>query len=114
MSEEVTGNVNGMFPGKYMKPGDLEGQTYVGVIDKVVKEEVGQDKELKNVLYFKENEQGLVLNKTRTLAIALLHGEVVGQWKGKAIAIKAGKTKFGSKIVDCIDVDSKVPATTAA
>ena len=56
---------NEVFPSKYLAQGDLDqnGDTLVTVSSSGF-EPVGQDKEKKFVVYFKEIEKGLICNKT--------------------------------------------------
>jgi hypothetical protein len=109
------------FPGKYRKAADYE-KPAVLAIDVVYKEAVGQEKETKPVIYFKdEDPRGLVLNKTNANMLATLFGRETGTWKGKEVELYSTKVQFGMEMVDSIRIreapepfyDDDVPELTA-
>jgi len=52
------------------------------------REEVGQDKEPAIVLYFKEEDRGLILNKTALrFMVALTGSEDTDEWVGKQVVL---------------------------
>ncbi len=87
---------------------DLNGKTVKVTIDEVFYEEVHNPKtskkEWKTVISMKGAEKRLVLNVTKSKAIASWHGVNPKQWSGKAIELKAGTTKMAGVDVDCINV----------
>ena len=90
------------FPSKYRKAADYP-QPMVETIDKVYTEPVGQDKEMKPVIYFKGgDDKGCVLNKTNATILANLHGRDTAKWKGKEVEVYATKVQFGAEMVDSI------------
>jgi hypothetical protein len=103
-----------MFPGSYLKAGDLQGKAHILTIDSLVEEEIGEPKESKWVLKFVGKERGLVLNKTNTNAIADLHGDETDNWKGKEVVLYPTKTEFAGKSVDCIRVKLPEPVVEVA
>lgn len=98
-------NIQEAFPSKYLKAHDLKGNTVSVVIDRVEFETVGQEKELKPVVYFQGKDKGMILNKTNANKIMqLLESPVTEEWKGGRIALYPTETNFGGEVVDCIRV----------
>jgi hypothetical protein len=95
--------VGDLYPSKYLKASDLDGQEYALVMSHVDMEQM-PDGEHKAVLYFSNANKGLVLNKTNAEMIALMHGGETDDWQGHKITLKPDKTQMGGKIVDCIRV----------
>ena len=97
-------NVNDVFPSKYLKASDLGQSNVVVTMSHSELEDVGQDGELKPVLYFKGKTKGLVLNKTNANAIASMYGPEMDNWSERQITLFATQTDFAGKIVPCIRV----------
>ena len=98
-------NINDAFPSKYLKASDLQGAEPVVAIDRVDFEPVGQKREMKAILYFKNKEKGLVLNKTNANKIVdLLGTAITEEWEHARIRLYATETQFGGETVDCIRV----------
>lgn len=106
-------HINEMIPSKWLKFSDLKGRTHEVVIDKIVTEEVGQQREQKWIMYFVGKQKGMVLNPTKIKVMNSLHGPHTDGWIGKAISISPGKTPFKGDIVDCINVAASLNAKTA-
>ena len=53
--------VSDAFPSKYLKAGEFSNRTIKVTIDKVIFEEIGQNKDKKPVMYFQKVQKGLVL-----------------------------------------------------
>lgn len=105
------------FPSKYISNPDLKGEDRTIKIKDCLLEEVG--KEQQPVLYFYGVAKGLVLNKTRAAVIEdELGTDETDDWQGEWITIRPGRTTFGGKMVDTIEVLSgpaaKKLATAAA
>jgi len=102
------------FPSKYLKAGDLGESGAVVTISRMAVEPVGQNKEIKPVLYFAGKEKGMVLNKTNAKKIASLVGSAdMDDWTGKTIRLYASETEFNGDTVECIRVKA-AGATKAA
>ena len=100
-------NINEAFPSQYLKASDLKGRTITVEIDRVETEPVGQNKEMKLILYFIGKDKGLVLNKTNASKIAsLLESQNTEDWHGCAIALYPTETSFQGDQVECIRVKS--------
>lgn len=96
-------NLDQMYPSKWLKAGDLQGQTVPVVITRVVMEDVG-DEAGKPVAYFQNRDKGLVLNKTNAMSIGLVHGSDTDTWTGKTIELFPAVVMFQGQNVPCIRV----------
>lgn len=90
--------ISEMFPSKYIKADDLQGQRLLLTIMSVTIEEVGE-KEHKPVMRFVGKEKGLVLNKTNATSIAQIYGDDTMAWSGQRIELMAVPTTFNGKQV---------------
>ncbi len=96
-------NLDQMYPSKWLKAGDLQGQTIPVIISRVMMEDVG-DEAGKPVAYFQGKEKGLVLNKTNAMSIGLVHGQETDGWVGKTIELFPAVVMFQGQNVPCIRV----------
>ncbi len=96
--------VSEAFPSNYLKAVDLDNRTVKVVIDKVVFEEIGQNRDNKPILTFAGAKKGLVLNKTNALAIAATYGEEMEGWTGKEIELFSQMVPFQGQNVPAIRV----------
>ena len=87
---------NDLFPSKWLKGATLSGDANL-TITTLLQEELGDDRQEKPVLYFKEVEQGLVLNATNYDTIASLYGEETDNWVGKKITIYPTEVTFSGR-----------------
>jgi hypothetical protein len=101
--------IGDMYPSKWLKASDCEDEDLVVTIDRVVEEEIGQQRDLKWVLYFQELDKGLVLNKTNTTTIAKLWGDNTDDWEGCQVTLYATEVQFQGDMVEAIRVRSKPP-----
>lgn len=96
-----------MFPSQYLSAIDLRGQDVEVQISAVSfgdLQMVGGAKARKPVMSFQGKQKRLVLNKTNAESIAAQYGTKAEAWVGKKITIYPTRTRFGSKVVDCIRV----------
>lgn len=101
--------IDDAFPSKYMKSADLPEETVVPfVIEKVETEEVGREKQLRPIIYFKGQDKGFVCNKTNgnTLKKILASGDT-DNWIGKTIKLYRTEVQFGDEMVESIRVSIK-------
>ena len=106
-------NFDSMFPSKYLKASDYD-QPKVHVIKGVYSEPVGQDKEMKPIIYFEGEERGMVLNVTNGRMIAHLYGNETDNWKGEEVEVYKELVSFQGKPMDGIRVrQPTAPATPA-
>ena len=94
--------VSDAFPSNYLKAADLNNRTVKVKIDKVIFEEIGQDKDKKPVMYFADVKKGLVLNKTNATTIGAVHGQEFESWTGKEIELFSMMVPFNGQNVAAI------------
>ena len=94
--------VSEAFPSNYLKAADLNNRTIKVKIDKVVFEEIGQNKDKKPIVYFDKVKKGLVLNKTNAVEIAATHGDQMEGWTGKEIELFSMMVPFQGQNVAAI------------
>ncbi len=105
--------VSEAFPSNFLKAGDLDNRTVKVVIDKVIFEEIGKDKDKKPVMYFDGVKKGLVLNKTNAVEIAATHGDQMESWTGKEIELFSQMVPFQGQNVAAIRVRAATEAVAA-
>lgn len=77
-----------LYPGRFIKAGDLKGRDVNLTITKVHVEELeGSKKQSKGVISFRETPKELVLNRTNGECIKALFGRKLADWIGKRITI---------------------------
>jgi hypothetical protein len=103
--------VSEMYPSKWLRASDVEDGDLVLTIREVRQEEIGQGSQTdeKWVVYFEEEEKGLVLNKTNTNTIAKLYGNDTEDWIGQPITLFATEVSFQGDMVEALRVRSKPP-----
>ncbi len=106
--------VSDAFPSNFLKAADLNNRTIKVKIDKVVFEEIGQNKDKKPVMYFDKVQKGLVLNKTNATQIATTHGDHMEGWTGKEIELFSQMVPFQGQNVAAIRVRAEAPVAEAA
>jgi hypothetical protein len=99
------------FPSNWFKAQDIPPEGLPVKIDKLTYERIGPDQDQKLVLWFRNQDKKLVLNKTNweLIAAALNQGDS-DQWVGKSIELFSTQTTFSGKRVDCIRVRRYRPA----
>ncbi len=105
--------VSDAFPSNYLKAADLNNRTVKVAINKVVFEEIGQNKESKPIVYFEKVQKGMVLNKTNAVEIAATHGDQMEGWTGKEIELFSQMVPFQGQNVPAIRVRAVAPAAEA-
>lgn len=98
------------FPSKYLKAADFDGDQVL-TIEKVTREDFEGD--FKPIVYFKETEKELVLNKTNFKTIANLHGQDSDSWAGQKIQLFTTEVDFKGEQVLAIRVRMKAPGANA-
>lgn len=111
MSEPAT-TIDDAFPSKYLKAADLpEEGTITFTIEKIEIEEIGREKQHKPVIYFEEDNRGLVANKTNCNTIAKVTGSrTFDDWIGKTINLYRAEVDFQGEMVESIRVSLKAKA----
>jgi hypothetical protein len=80
---------------RFLKAGDLQGEKKF-CIKSVTEEEVGigKDKERKLIVWFTNDDRGLVLNRVNNRTIRGAFGDVCDGWTGKVIAVFPTMAEF--------------------
>lgn len=94
------------FPSNYLSAVDLQGRPVTVIMGAVEREPIGNNKDIKPVLYFQGKNKGMVLNKTNSNSIVMMYGDDSEFWAGKTITIYPAKTDFRGDIVDCLRIQS--------
>ena len=102
-----------IFPSNFLKAADLNNRTVKVKIDKVIFEEIGQEKDKKPVMYFADVKKGLVLNKTNATTIGGAHGQEIEGWTGKEIELFSMMVPFNGQNVAAIRVRAVTEAVVA-
>jgi hypothetical protein len=97
-----------VFPSKYLKAPDLNGQPRDLMIERVPLEHLktpdGKEQD-RVVLYFRGAKKGLVLNVTNFDAVSAIVGDDNSDnWPGHPVQLYPDKTHMGGKLVDCIRI----------
>ncbi len=112
--DNVQMHVDLMFPSKYLKAADLQGEPASLTIKEVIRDKlrmVNGSKVEKYLVKFKETPKMLVLNVTNARAIAkVLREPKAVNWAGSAIVLKPTTCEAFGVIVNCIRVVSKEAA----
>ena len=102
-------NIEKAFPSAYLKAADLQGKKPKVAIARVEMATFEGEGE-KPVVYFTGKDSGLVLNKTRALALGAAFGPETDNWHGKTIRLGTVKVSMNGSIVDSITVEAATDA----
>ena len=101
-------NTDKIYPSKYLKAGDVTETPQPFTITHAEIEEVGRDKEERLVLYFVDQDKGMVVNKTNANTIAKALGtKETDEWIGKTIRLYSTEVQVGDEMVEAIRVSLK-------
>ncbi len=98
-----------LFASKYLRAVDLAGVNHDVSISKVVEGVVGEDEEVKPIVFFHQFEKGFCLNVTNCKRIVALYGDDADQWVGKWVTIFPSECDFRGDTVECIRVKKDAP-----
>jgi hypothetical protein len=98
---------------KYFKAADLQTEKKLR-IKSVTEEQVGERKEQKLVVWFTNDQHGLVLNKTNNRTIRGAFGDDCAEWPGKIIVLFPTMDEFRGKIVPVLRVRIPPPKQATA
>lgn len=90
-------------PAPHIEAAELTGDTPV-TIERVAFADVGEEKVNKGVLFFREFDRGMVLNRTNLKRIIAQHGNETDEWVGKSVVLYPSETDFAGRTVPCIRV----------
>jgi hypothetical protein len=100
-----------VFTSKYMKASDLNGSEQVMKIAGCYMEEVGADKDEKPVLYFENQQKGLVLNRTNSDRLVHRYGDDTAKWEGGHVRVYSELVSYQGKQIEGIRLQpTKAPA----
>ena len=101
-----------MFPSKYLKASDADTDltlTIARIVKEIMKNRDNQDEE-KYVLYFKDVEKGMVLNKTNKNTLVDLYGEETDDWIDKKIILISVDVDAFGETQAALRISHKKPA----
>ena len=90
--------------GTFFRASDLIDKPRILTITSVVPEKLPDGKH-KLKVSFAEDDKLLLLNKTNAMIIGHGYGNEFETWIGRKIKLRAGKTTFEKRLVDCINVE---------
>lgn len=102
--------VNDLYSSVYLKAGDIPETGMIVTIAETRMETLGQgkDAEEKPVLYFEEQQKGMVMNKTNSKAIVKVLGfDDTDDWVGHKIRLVATEVPFKDDMVEAIRVSAR-------
>lgn len=95
-------NINEMYPSRYLRAVDMQGQARTVTIERVTQEEAfGQ---IKAVVFFEGDSQGLVLNRTNISHLTALFTPETDNWAGKQIVLWGATMEFQGRVIPTIKV----------
>jgi hypothetical protein len=110
--KETKMKASDMFPSKYLKASDAETDltlTITRISCETMKNRDGQDEE-KYVLYFKEVEKGMVINKTNKNTLVDLYGEETDDWIEKRVILTSVDVDAFGETTAALRISHKKPA----
>lgn len=89
-----------LYPGRFIKSGDLRGRDVNLTIARVDVDELEgtKGKQTKGILHFKETKKALVLNRTNGECIKAMFGRKIADWLGKRVTLYPAKIE--SEVAD--------------
>jgi hypothetical protein len=98
---------------KYLRADDLKTDKKFK-IKEVTEETIGNDKKQKRVVWFTNDERGLVLNKTNNRTLWGAFGDDMSGWKDKIIIVFPTMVPFQGKMTPALRVRIPAPKQPAA
>jgi hypothetical protein len=96
--------VSSVYKSTYLRAADVEEPITVTIKSAAI-EELGEDKEEKIVVYFEEQDRGLVLNRTNADYLSMIcKSDDTDDWKGTKVGLCVQPVSFKGKLVDSIRV----------
>jgi hypothetical protein len=100
------------FPSKYLGAADITDGEIV-TINSIADEKVGEEQELKPVIYFDEHPKGVVLNVTNAKALMAGYGDDESLWTGQKVMLFTVTVDFKGKSGPAIRMKPAKSAPTA-
>lgn len=107
-------DVNDLFPSKYLKHSDAEPDIIV-TISRITQEKMKNNdgkEEQKPVIYFSEQEKGMVLNRTNANTLAELFGSDIGNWTGERVTLTSVEVDAFGKMQKALRFKAAAPKVT--
>ena len=101
-------DINAAFPSTYLKAADLQNRQVPVTIERIDFEQM--DGKTKPILFFRNAQKGMVLNKTNAMTISSYLGPETDGWVGKTIVLYPAMVPFQGQNVPAIRV---LPAQSA-
>ena len=105
-------NASTMFPSKYLAGVDFEDEDRILTITSLDEEEI-DDKEkgkiLKYIIWFKEEDKSLILNKTNVNNLIGLFGPETDDWVNQRVYVGASEVDFQGKTTMAVRIRIKKP-----
>ena len=108
---------NDVFPSKYLKAAEesFENGDLTATIKDIVKEQLGQGKDEKPVMYFREFAKGLVVNKTNWATCEkLFTSDDSDDWIGQKVAMYVTEVDSFGDVVKAIRIRATKPVNKQA
>lgn len=89
-AEKEVDDFDQLYPGRFLKSGEMGGKPITLTIEKVFREDVETEtgaKEGWSILRFRETPKELKLNRTNGECIKAMFGRSIKQWKGKRVTL---------------------------
>jgi hypothetical protein len=98
-----------MFPSKWLAAADLNDSDVTLTVSDVTQEMVGQgdNGDMKWIVFFRERDKGLVLNKTNASSISSIYGDDTDEWIGQQVVLYPTEVDFQGKKTEAIRVKEK-------
>ena len=100
-TEYETMRMSKVFESRYLAAADVEemGGEVTYTISRVVIEQIGQKKEDKPIVYFRQHKKGLVLNQINNTRLIGSLGDESDEWIGRNVTLEVEQVPFQGKIV---------------
>jgi len=102
--EQLNMLISSAFPSKYLKAADLSGEATTVTMTIVKSEQVAKSGDTQPVVYFREFQQGMVLNKTNAKSISKLYGDDTNNWKGKKIQLFEAMVEYQGDVMPALRI----------
>ena len=108
--------IQDLFPSKYLKASDAEPELVLTIARIKTEKMTNRDgeEEIKPVIFFAEQEKGMVLNKTNANVLTDLFGETIENWTGQKITLCSVDVDAFGKIQKALRFRAETPTVNRA
>ena len=97
--------ISDLYQSNYLKAADLGEEEWTLTIERQeMSEPMGDEKEVKPVVFFRGAKKGMVLNKTNAQKIAAAYGDATDDWIGKSVVLYSDMVTFQGSTVPALRV----------